>query len=184
MDGRADDVYSGRKASMRRRKFVALLGSVMVAWPLAARAQHGAKISRVGFLGNSTADLEANLVGPFRDGLREHGYEEGRNVEIVLLGGRKIRAVSCPHCRTHRRPRGCHRDCRHARHPRAQEGDIDGACGHGSSRRSGWHRHRAEPVAAGGNITGLSGLAPDLEGKRLELLREVVPHLAHVAFFL
>jgi putative ABC transport system substrate-binding protein len=36
----------------------------------------------------------------------------------------------------------------------------------------------------GGNITGLSGLAPDLEGKRLELLREFVPHLAHVAFFL
>ena len=36
----------------------------------------------------------------------------------------------------------------------------------------------------GGNITGLSAIAPDLEGKRLELLREVVPHLAHVAFFL
>ena len=36
----------------------------------------------------------------------------------------------------------------------------------------------------GGNITGLSSIAPDLEGKRLELLREVVPKLAHVAFFL
>ena len=35
----------------------------------------------------------------------------------------------------------------------------------------------------GGNITGRSAIAPDLEGKRLELLREVVPHLAHVAFF-
>ena len=36
----------------------------------------------------------------------------------------------------------------------------------------------------GGNITGLSSIAPDLEGKRLELLREVVPKLSHVAFFL
>jgi putative tryptophan/tyrosine transport system substrate-binding protein len=36
----------------------------------------------------------------------------------------------------------------------------------------------------GGNITGLSSIAPDLEGKRLELLREVVPKLSHVALFL
>jgi putative ABC transport system substrate-binding protein len=56
----------------------------MVAGPFAARAQHGAKIPRVGFMGNSTAALEANLIGPFREGLREHGYEEGRNVEIVF----------------------------------------------------------------------------------------------------
>ena len=69
---------------MRRRKFVALLGGVVAAWPFAARAQHGGKIPRVGFMGNSTAALEANLIGPFREGLREHGYEEGRNVEIVF----------------------------------------------------------------------------------------------------
>ena len=36
----------------------------------------------------------------------------------------------------------------------------------------------------GGNITGLSSIAPDLEGKRLGLLREVVPNVSHVAFFL
>jgi putative ABC transport system substrate-binding protein len=69
---------------MRRRKFIALLGGVVAAWPFAARAQHGGKIPRVGFMGNSTAALEANLIGPFREGLRERGYEEGRNVEIVF----------------------------------------------------------------------------------------------------
>ena len=69
---------------MRRRNFVALLGGVVAGWPFAARAQHGKKIPRVGFMGNSTAALEANLIGPFREGLREHGYEEGRNVEIVF----------------------------------------------------------------------------------------------------
>jgi putative tryptophan/tyrosine transport system substrate-binding protein len=69
---------------MRRRKFVTLLGGVVAAWPFAGRAQHRAKIPRVGFMGNSTAALEANLIGPFREGLREHGYEEGRNVEIVF----------------------------------------------------------------------------------------------------
>jgi len=69
---------------MRRRNFIALLGGVAAARPFAARAQHTAKIPRVGFMGNSTAELEANLIGPFREGLRERGYEEGRNVEIVF----------------------------------------------------------------------------------------------------
>src|SRR5438093_1905482 len=50
--------------------------------PLEADAQQAAKVSRVGFLGNSSAALEANLVGPFREGLRELGYVEGRNIVI------------------------------------------------------------------------------------------------------
>src|SRR6266571_670661 len=50
--------------------------------PLAADAQQAAKVPRIGFLGNSTAALEANLVGPFREGLRDLGYKEGQNVVI------------------------------------------------------------------------------------------------------
>ena len=46
------------------------------------RAQQPTKIRRVGFLGNSTAALEANLVDPFRDALRGLGYVEGQNVLI------------------------------------------------------------------------------------------------------
>ena len=67
---------------LRRRDFITLLGGAAVAWPLAVRAQQAGKIPRVGFMGNSTAALEANLVGPFRDGLRELGYQEGRNIVI------------------------------------------------------------------------------------------------------
>ena len=65
-----------------RREFIALLGGAAAAWPLAARAQQPAKGPRIGFLGNSTEALEANLVGPFRDGLRDLGYEAGRNIVI------------------------------------------------------------------------------------------------------
>src|SRR5438034_2580141 len=68
---------------MKRRDFITLLGGAAVAWPLAARAQQSvAKVPRIGFLGNSTAELEANLIRPFRDGLRALGYEEGRNIVI------------------------------------------------------------------------------------------------------
>ena len=50
--------------------------------PLAAGAQPAGKVYRIGFLGNSTAALEAHLVGPFREGLRELGYVEGQNIVI------------------------------------------------------------------------------------------------------
>jgi putative tryptophan/tyrosine transport system substrate-binding protein len=88
---------------MRRRKFVALLGGVVAAWPVAARAQNRGKIPRVGFMGNSTAALEANLIGPFREGLREHGYVEGRNVEIVFRWAEGRYEQFPTHFRTHRR---------------------------------------------------------------------------------
>src|SRR4029453_13598199 len=72
-----------RGDSMKRREFITLLGGATIVWPLAALAEQPlAKVFRTGFLGNSTAELEANLVGPFRDGLRALGYEEGRNIVI------------------------------------------------------------------------------------------------------
>ncbi|MBI1958162.1 MAG: ABC transporter substrate-binding protein, partial [Candidatus Rokubacteria bacterium] len=66
---------------MNRRAFIATATAILVA-PLAADAQQAAKVPRIGFLGNSTAALEANLVGPFREGLRDLGYVEGRNILI------------------------------------------------------------------------------------------------------
>ena len=58
---------------MRRRDVIGLLGGAAVAWPLAMHAQQAQRIWRIGFLGNSTAALEVNLVEPFREGLRELG---------------------------------------------------------------------------------------------------------------
>ena len=169
---------------MRRRKFIQAI-TAFAAWPFAARAQHGGKIPRVGFMGNSTAALEANLIGPFREGLREHGYQEGRNVEIVYrwAEGRYERfpdliaeliAANVDIIVTAGTPAALAVKKATSTVPvvMAAVGDPVG---------TGIVRDLARP---GGNITGLSGLAPDLEGKRLELLREVVPHLAQVAFFL
>ena len=60
--------------------FIITLGILLGS--LAAQAQQTGNVYRIGFLGNSTAALEANLVGPFREGLRDLGYIEGRNVLI------------------------------------------------------------------------------------------------------
>jgi putative ABC transport system substrate-binding protein len=70
---------------MRRREFVALLGGVVAVWPFAARAQHGGKIPRVGFMGNSTAALEANPGNPIhRLILAEEVPNTARNLSVAL----------------------------------------------------------------------------------------------------
>ena len=77
---------------MRRRVFIAGIAGA-AAWPLAAQAQHPS-VRRIGFLGNSTADLEANLVDPFRDGLRMLGLRgKPRSANRISLGGRRLRAA-------------------------------------------------------------------------------------------
>jgi putative ABC transport system substrate-binding protein len=64
---------------MRRREFFALAGSAMAAWPLAARAQHPAKIYRIGVLETVSSSLNVKNLDALRRGLRELGYVESRN---------------------------------------------------------------------------------------------------------
>jgi ABC-type uncharacterized transport system substrate-binding protein len=170
---------------VNRRDFISLLGGAAIAWPLAARAQQAGKIPRVGFMGNSTAALEANLVGPFRDGLRELGYQEGRNIVIEYRWAEgnyerfpalvaELLAVPVDVIVTAGTPATLAVKKATSTMPLVMiaVGDPVG---------TGVVPSLARP---GGNITGLSSIAPDLEGKRLELLGEVIPKLSHVVLFL
>jgi len=69
---------------MRRREFITLLGGAAAAWPLAAGAQQGDRVRRIGMLlGIAENDLEAqSRIAAFRKGLRDLGWVEGRNVHI------------------------------------------------------------------------------------------------------
>jgi putative tryptophan/tyrosine transport system substrate-binding protein len=68
---------------MRRRKFIALLGGSAVVWPLAARAQQGERMRRIGVLmgGANDAEGQARILA-FRQGLQAQGWIEGRSVRI------------------------------------------------------------------------------------------------------
>lgn len=155
----------------------------LLAGPVAARAQPAGKIHRIGFLGNSTAALEANLVGPFRDGLRERGYVEGRDlvIEYRWADGQydrfpglvaELLALKVDVLVTAGTPAALAVKRATTTVPLVMVavGDPVG---------TGLVTSLARP---GGNITGLSAIAPDLEGKRLELLTEIVPKLSSVAF--
>ena len=166
---------------MNRREFIALLGGA-AAWPLAARAQQPARIPRVGFLGNSTAAVEANLVGPFRDGLRELGYEEGRDIVIEYrwADGRYERfpaliaeliALKVDTIVTAGTPASLAVKNATTTIPLVMVAVGDPVA-------TGLVASLARP---GGNITGLTSISVEMEGKRLELLREVVPKVSHIA---
>jgi putative ABC transport system substrate-binding protein len=69
---------------MRRREFVTLLGGTAAAWPLAARAQQGERVRRIGVLAGQTEDDPANRanLAALREGLAKLGWIEGRNLRI------------------------------------------------------------------------------------------------------
>src|SRR5215471_8548605 len=68
---------------MRRREFITLLGGAAVGWAFTARAQQlSPKVFRIGFLGTQTADSLPKRPEAFRAGLRDLGYQEGRDFVI------------------------------------------------------------------------------------------------------
>jgi putative ABC transport system substrate-binding protein len=170
-----------------RRDVIAMLGGAAVAsalWPHMAQGQQAAKIARVGFMGNSTASLEANLIGPFRDGLRELGYEEGRNLVIEYRWAegdyarfpalvKELLAAKVDIIVTAGTPASL----------AVQRATTTTPCVMVAVGDPVGTKLVASLARPGGNLTGLSSVAPDLEGKRLELLRDVVPALSRVAIF-
>jgi hypothetical protein len=78
---RTPGVVLGAGEAMRRREFIAFVGSTAVAWPLPARAEQST-VPLIGFLNTASPQPFANYVAGFRAGLKETGYVDGRNVAI------------------------------------------------------------------------------------------------------
>ena len=165
---------------MRRREFIMLLGGAAAAWPLKAGAQQPGKLPTIGFLGGAT--WESQWAATFVQRLHELGWTEGRTVAIEYrwTEGRNERAaeIAAEFVRlkvdvivTYSTPPILAAKQATSAIPIvfAAAGDPVGA---------GLVASLARP---GGNVTGLSLLATDLAGKRIELLREVVPGLRRLA---
>jgi ABC-type uncharacterized transport system substrate-binding protein len=166
---------------VRRREFMTLVGGAAAAWPLAARAQQTGKLTTIGFLGTSTpADLSKRTAA-FVQRLRELGWVEGRTIAIEYrwAEGRDERFAEIA-----------------AELVRLKVavvvtvGSAVPAVKQATSVIPIVFAISGDPVGMGlvtslaqpgGNVTGLSSQATDLAGKRVELLREVVPNLRRLA---
>jgi putative ABC transport system substrate-binding protein len=164
-----------------RRELLAALGGVAAAWPLAARAQQRGKLPTIGFLGAGTPSVEGQRVAAFVQRLRELGWIDGRDVVIEYrwAEGRNERYAEI------------------ATEFARLKVDVIFMLGTlpviaakqtiavipivflvSDPVGSGIVASLARP---GGNVTGLSNQLPDTAGKKLELLREVVPGLRRLA---
>ena len=160
--------------------FIITLGILLGS--LAAQAQQTGTVYRIGFLGNSTAALEANLVGPFREGLRDLGYVEGRNIlmeyrwaegkyerfpalirELLALKVAVIVTAGTPATLAVKK---------------ATTSVPLVVAAVGDPVETGIVPSLSHP---GGNITGLTAIATEMDAKRLELLREIVPSVSYIA---
>ena len=169
---------------MKRRTFITLLGGAASSWPLAARAQQPGKVHRVGILWASTPSANAPRMEAFRQGLRELGYVEGRNV-VIAARGAPLSGRS-----------------QHSYIPLVDElirERVDVILTAGTSPT--WAAKNAagavpivmtfvsDPIGSGfvaslarpgGNITGLTNFGPELSAKWLELLKELSPKASRI----
>jgi ABC-type uncharacterized transport system substrate-binding protein len=159
-----------------RRDFITLLGGA-AAWPVAARAQQAAKIPRIGIIDDSP------IWNAFRHGLRDLGYLEGQNIAFDYAYGDGV-----PDRLAWVAPELVHRPvdliATFGTPPTLAAKQATTTIpivmiGVGDPVGSGLVSSLARP---GGNITGNTILGPEVAGKRLQLLKEVIPSLSRVAF--
>jgi putative ABC transport system substrate-binding protein len=163
---------------MRRREFITLVGGVAAAWPLAARAQQP-KLPKIGVLVPANPEP---FWSEFRQGLREHGYIEGRNIQFEFRSAdgkpNLLRGLADELVRlkvdivvAHQTPA-----ITAARQATSEIPIIMAAAG--DPVGTGLISSLARP---GGNITGLSGTTAETGAKILEIIRDMLPSTRRVA---
>jgi len=162
---------------MRRRELLAFGGTALFAWPLVARAQQQPKIARLGYLGFGTPAASANRVEALREGLRDLGYVEGKNLVIEFRWSGTVEQM-------------------HEAAADLARMKVDVIFSTSSTETEPARRAtrtipivfatHADPVSVGhvsslarpgGNATGLADIQTVITPKRLEILKQSVPQV-------
>jgi putative tryptophan/tyrosine transport system substrate-binding protein len=167
---------------IRRREFITLLGGTAAAWPLAARAQETAKLPTIGFLGAATSSSYGQWVAAFVQRLRELGWIEGRTVAIEVRWAEghteRLSDIAAEFVRLKVDVIVTHSAVPVLAAMQATSVIPIVIASAADPVSTGLVASLAHP---GGNVTGLSLQVTDLAGKRVELLREVVPGMRRLA---
>jgi putative ABC transport system substrate-binding protein len=169
---------------MRRREVITLLGGAAAGWPLVAHAQT-TKVARIGFLGLVSASSHASRTAAFRAGLRDLGWIEGGNLRIEFrwaegnydrlpILAEELLRLNIDVLVTHGAAGALA-----AKKTTSTIPIVITAVG--DMQTLGLVSNLSRP---GGNITGLSLFAAELNAKRLELIKEAVPSLTRAAILL
>ena len=165
---------------IKRREFITLLGGTVAAWPVRARAQQGKRMRRIGILWSSPPSAYVERLQAFRQGLRDAGYVEGRDLVLEQRGAGRLQELM----------------------PLVAElieSKVDVIVTAGTSPTQAAKAAAgnlpivmtfvSDPVGSGfidslahpgGNITGLTNLGPELSAKWIELLKELVPGASRI----
>jgi ABC-type uncharacterized transport system substrate-binding protein len=167
---------------MRRRNFVSLVGGA-AAWPFVARAQQP-MMTTIGFLSARSAASGAAMAAAFRKGLSKSGYEEGRNLHIEYRWAEghfdRLGPMANDLARRHVAVIGALSGTPAALAAKAATTTIPIVFGNGGDPiASGLVASLPRPI---GNITGATFYTVELAGKRLGILRELVPTPASMGF--
>src|SRR5438128_5724311 len=168
---------------MRRREFLAFVGGASISWPLAGHAQQ-TTLPVVGFLNSASADGYASMAAAFRQGLKATGYVEGNNVAIEYrwADDRYDRLPALATDLVNRRVTVIFANSPAIAAAKAATSTIPIIIMSGDDPvRLGFVASFNRP---GGNITGVSILSNELAAKRLDLLRELVPHAKTIAILI
>jgi putative ABC transport system substrate-binding protein len=168
---------------MRRRDFITLLSGAAAAWPLAARAQQPA-IPVIGFLNWGSPAPNRRLVAAFRQGLAEVGYIDGQNMTIEFRWAERdyarLPALAADLVQRHVAVIVASGSSGTALAVKAATSTIPIVVAAGGDPvKYGLADSLNRP---GGNVTGVTSIATDLAGKRLDLLREMVPQAKTVSY--
>jgi len=178
-------MIANRKSKIQNQKWAGLFAIVVALMSVGVRieAQQPTKVSRIGYVDGGSPSTNAARIDAFRQGLREHGYVEGKNivVEYRHTEGKldRLPTVLAELLRL--------------------KVEVIVAGGGGGAIAAAKQATKTIPIVMpmaidpvgqgfvtslarpGGNVTGLATLAPQISGKQLEILREVVPKLSRVA---
>jgi ABC-type uncharacterized transport system substrate-binding protein len=169
------------RRSRGKKDFCLLLGALISAMSISAQAQQPTKVPRIGFLDPTSLSVSTARIEVFRQGLHKFGYTEGKNIVI------EYRFADGKSERLHDLASDLVRRGVAIIVARATPGLLAAKqatteipivfVGVADAVASGFVASLARP---GGNITGLTSLAPELSGKRLELVKEAIPKVTRV----